>query len=192
MFNLVQKHWQLKIEELENDEDKSNLNLISKHIIASLEDTTPLALQKILYYIEGFSLAILDKSLFDCSPEAWIHGPVYKNIYEKYSSYKFNTIDKKYLKKYLSIEIIDENTLNLVDEIIKCFGCYSGKTLEKMTHLSTSWLTTREGLKVDEISNREINKNLIKEEFISICQKYHIDNYNDISRYSSKLFKRVF
>ena len=37
--------------------------VIAKHIIAQMEDTTPLALQKILYYIEGFSLALLDKNI---------------------------------------------------------------------------------------------------------------------------------
>jgi len=190
--DLAYKKVKARIEELENEEDEKQLYLIAKHIIATLEDTTPLALQKILYYIEGFSLALLNKSLFLSSPEAWVHGPVYKEIYEKYNSYKFNSINRSDLKKYVTINQIDSDTMDVIDEVIKCFGCYSGKTLEKMTHLSDSWITARGTLDKDELSNEVIDKKNIKKEFLNICQKYHINDYADISRYSNKLFKRIF
>lgn len=190
--DLAYKKVKLRIAEIEKAEDNQNLYLISKHIIATLEDTTPLALQKILYYIEGFSLALLDKSLFEYSPEAWVHGPVYKCIYEQYSNYKFNSIDKDNLNKYLTIDTLDNETISLIDEVIKCFGCYSGKTLEKMTHLSSSWLISRGYLKENESSSKIIDRELIKREFTDICEKYHITDYNYISRYSNKLFKKVF
>lgn len=189
---LAYKKVKTRIDEIAQVEDNQNLYLISKHIIASLEDTTPLALQKILYYIEGFSLAILNKSLFEYSPEAWVHGPVYKCIYDQYSNYKFNSIDKENLSKYLVIDTLDSDTINLVDEIIRCFGCYSGKTLEKMTHLSSSWLISRGNLKEEESSDKKIDKELMKKEFVDICQIYNIKDYRTISRYSNKLFKKVF
>lgn len=180
-----------RIEEIEKEMDKENVNLISKHIIAVSGDITPLALQKILYYIEGFSLALLNKSIFEYSPEAWVHGPVYKSIYDQYSHYKFHSINKDIFKKYITVETLDIDIINLVDEVIKCFGCYSGKILEKMTHLSTSWINARGDLDINEASNVVIDKNKMQEEFKDICEKYHIDNYELISRYSNKLFKKV-
>ena len=188
---LAYKKVKLKIEEIEATEDTKNLYLISKHIIATLEDTTPLALQKILYYIDGFCLALLNKQIFEQSPEAWIHGPVYKCIYEKYKDYKFNNINKQNLSKYLNINTLDKEEMSLIDEVIKCFGCYSGKTLEKMTHLSMSWLNSRNGLDLNSPSNNIINKENIQKEFKDICEKYHIKDYSYISRYSNKLFKKV-
>ncbi|HSX79064.1 MAG TPA: type II toxin-antitoxin system antitoxin SocA domain-containing protein, partial [Candidatus Saccharimonadia bacterium] len=35
-----------------------------------------LKLQKLVYYAQGFALALLDKPLFPQCIEAWIHGPV--------------------------------------------------------------------------------------------------------------------
>lgn len=188
---LAYKKVKTRVEELEQKENKENIHLITKHIIAVLEDTTPLALQKILYYIDSFSLALLDRSIFEYSPEAWVHGPVYKNIYEEYSYYRFNSIDKTNFTKYLNIECLEEEIITLIDEVIKCFGCYSGKVLEKMTHLSNSWIDTRGTLKSDEASNRIIDKNKMQEEFKDICKKYQIKNYQDISKFSNKLFRKV-
>lgn len=188
---LAYKKVLLKIEELEKEEDRENIYLIAKHIIAKLEDTTPLALQKILYYIDGFSLALLERSIFEQRPEAWVHGPVYKNIYDHYSCYKFNAIDKNNFSKYLVIDTFDDDMINLVDEVIRCFGCYSGKTLEKMTHLSESWVSAREGVMKDEASNKKIDKEMMKLEFLSICERYNISNYSLIFKYSNRLFKKV-
>ena len=187
--NLAYKKVIVKIGEMEEELEKDNIYLISKYIIQKLEDTTPLALQKILYYIDGFSLALLGISILEYSPEAWVHGPVYRNIYDYYCHYKFNPIDKN--NECLNLEILDKNVLEIIDGVINSFGCYSGKVLENMTHLSSSWLDAREGLFVDEISDKLISKDKMREEFICICQKYHIDNFKDISRYSIKLFRKV-
>ena len=35
----------------------------------------------LLYYIQGNYAAIYDKPLFDAPCEAWVHGPVYRNVY---------------------------------------------------------------------------------------------------------------
>lgn len=43
-------------------------------------------LQKLLYYAQGFALALLDKPLFDEDFEAWAHGPVLRCIYNKYKN----------------------------------------------------------------------------------------------------------
>lgn len=190
--DLAYKKVRKRIQELEEIEDKTNLNLLAKHIIVTLEETTPLALQKILYYIEGFCLALLDKEIFESVSEAWVHGPVYREIYDKYSSYKFHLIDKDNLDKYLNISSLDSEVMSVVDEVIKCFGCYSGKTLEKMTHLSEAWILARDNLGDDVSSNAQISKEVLKKEFMEICDKYHISDYRSISRYSTKMFKKVF
>lgn len=44
--------------------------------------------QKILYYAQGFYKAFFGKFLFEDDCQAWVHGPVYVNIYEKYKEFK--------------------------------------------------------------------------------------------------------
>ena len=179
-----------RIAEIRLEEDKSKIYLIAKHIIAKMGDITPLALQKILYYVQGFSLGLLNKDMFNTSPEAWVHGPVYKDIYDRFSYYSYNSIDNAEFTEYKDIKI-DKEELKLVDSVIDSFGCYSGKILEKMTHLSLPWAETREGLDEKEPSNKKISNEIIKTYFSEIIDKYNISSVKDIKKYSNSVFKQV-
>ena len=59
-------------------------------ILPALEDDgeliTNLKLQKLLYYAQGYSLAILDRPIFPEKIEHWTHGPVVHEIYHKYKN----------------------------------------------------------------------------------------------------------
>lgn len=180
-----------KITELKLEEDHSKIYVIAKHIIAQMEDTTPLALQKILYFIEGFSLALLDKNILTSSPEAWIHGPVYKEIYNRFSHYSYHTIEKEEFSKYKSLEYFDDKEQELMLNVIKNFGCYSGKILEAMTHETEPWLQARGSLGELDSSDYEISELDMKKYFKKICQDYQISSPKDISKYSKKIFGRI-
>jgi len=179
-----------RIFELRLEEDKSKIYLVAKHIIAMVGDITPLALQKILYYIQGFSLSLLDREMFSDSCEAWVHGPVYREIYDRFSYYSFNAIESSEFDDYQDIKI-DADELKLIDQVVKNFGCYSGKMLEKMTHSSLPWINAREGLEEFEVSNRKINNEDILNYFKEINIQYDIKSIEDIGKYSQKKFKEV-
>ena len=80
-----------------NDEEviESKIELIIAYVLNQCEDITPLALQKILYYIQGFYYAFFGKYIINEDCEAWLHGPVYRKIYYKYQAYRFEPIDNK-------------------------------------------------------------------------------------------------
>lgn len=168
---------------------ESEIEVISKYIIAIGKEITPLALQKILYYAQGFYKAFFGKFLFKDDCQAWVHGPVYVNIYEKYKDFKSANIliDIDY-----DIEdiIVDEKR-EILDVIIKYFGYYNGKALEKMSHYETPWINARKGLLPTENSNNIINKEDIKEYFEKVKNKYDMLNILDIKKYSDDQFKRV-
>ena len=46
-----------------------------QYLLYKCEDITPLALQKALYYVQGFYYAFEGRFLFDEDCEAWVHGP---------------------------------------------------------------------------------------------------------------------
>ncbi len=189
--NLAYKKVIGKISELKLEEDQSKIYLIVKHIIAKMEDITPLALQKILYYIEGFSLALLDNDLLNSDCEAWVHGPVYHEIYDRFSYYSYHIIEKEEFYSYLVLDNIDNDEQKLIDKIIQCFGCYSGKILESMTHQTIPWIEARKNASADEMSNQIISKDKMQEYFKDICEEYHISTIDDISKYSKKIFKKI-
>lgn len=168
---------------------ENEIEIIAEYIIAIGKEITPLALQKILYYAQGFYQAFFGKFLFEEDCQAWVHGPVYVDIYEKYKDFKsaniFIDID------YDIEDIIVDEKKEILDAIIKYFGYYNGKALEKMTHYETPWINARRGLLSTENSNSIINKKDIKEYFEKIKDKYDMLNVLDIKNYSDDQFKRI-
>ena len=49
---------------------------------------TNLKLQKLLYYAQGFSVAMLGSPLFSDKIEAWTYGPAVPNVYRTYKQYQ--------------------------------------------------------------------------------------------------------
>lgn len=179
-----------KVQELLGEENNtgSKLDSIIQYLLYKCEDITPLALQKALYYVQGFYYAFEGRFLFDEDCEAWVHGPVYRYIYNRYSSYRFDPIE--------SVEAFDESVFTtsekaILDSVIKNFCCYSGKTLEKFTHLEKPWLHTRDGLPVDVHSNRIIPKKLIGEYFVAVKEKFRMLTPGDIEVYSKAIFEQI-
>lgn len=115
-----------KVPELLGEEanPKSKLDLIIQYLLYRCEDITPLAMQKALYYVHGFYYAFEAVFLFEEDCEAWVHGPVYKNVNNRYSSYCFDPME--------SVQEFDESVFTtieiaIMDSVIKNFCCYSGK-----------------------------------------------------------------
>ncbi len=169
-------------------EDK--IDHVVKYLLVNCSDITPLALQKLLYYAQGFFKAFTGEYLFHNNCEAWIHGPVYRSVYYKYKNYGYNPIEENEWD-YTDIEL-DKIEKEILDSIIRNFGCYSGKVLEKMTHAEMPWSITRIGLGDDEGSDRIIEKGLIKKYFQDIKLKHNMLNISDISDYSIDLFNKLY
>jgi putative zinc finger/helix-turn-helix YgiT family protein len=167
---------------------KTKIDLVIEYLLSQCEDITPLALQKALYYIQGFYYAFYKTFLFSEDCEAWVHGPVYRDIYLRYRDYRFDPIDG-------SDEFVDavfsSSEKVIMDSVIKNICCYSGKVLEKFTHLETPWLATRGELPETVASDRIILKKQIGDYFSAVKEKYNMINPNDIKDYTETMFKQM-
>lgn len=100
------------------------------------ERLSNLKLQKLLYYAQGFSLAIFDKPLFSESVVAWVHGPVVVSLYHRYKEYGSGPIPPPVasdLSKY------GDDTIALLEEVFAVFGQFAAWTLRGMTHSEPPW-----------------------------------------------------
>ncbi len=70
-----------------NGRNSSKIESAAKYLLIKLSEITPLALQKLLYYSQGFNKAFSNVFLFSEDCEAWVHGPVYRYVYDKYRSF---------------------------------------------------------------------------------------------------------
>lgn len=179
-----------KTKQLELVDNHSKIYNSSLYIISKLDEIDSLSLQKILYFANGFSISLLKKKMFDDIPKAWKYGPVYEEIYDCFSYYKGKRIDYSELLKDRELNLSDEEK-EYLDIIIRDFGCYSGSILREMSHLTDPWVIARNGLKDDESSTRFIEEKDMNEYFEKISKKYNINTLDDISKYSSKLFKEA-
>lgn len=171
------------------NKNDNEIYIVASYIINKCSDITPLALQKILYYSQGFFYAFFNSELYSDECEAWVHGPVYRKIYDRYKDFKGNVIVEK--AKYDFENELNEIKREYLDVIIKCFGYYSGNALEKMTHFEIPWLNARKDLLPNESSNKVIGNEEIKEYFTSIKNTRYMANIFDIRRYSSEMFEHV-
>lgn len=176
---------------LETGHIKNDIKIenVIAYFLEKSTDITPLALQKLLYYAQGFNKIFNKEYLFVEECEAWIHGPVYRDIYEKYKTYRYNPIEES--TKNFNYSELTEAEIELLDSIIHNFGCYSGKVLEKMTHTESPWLETRGDLKEDENCDSIIEKQLIKNYFLEVKDKYKMINVSDIKDYSGDMFSKL-
>lgn len=95
-----------------------------------------LKLQKLMYYSQGFHLAIYDKPLLSEPIEAWEHGPVIRALYSKYAAYGANPIPRP---DSVDFSKLGDETKEFLNEVYNCFGQYSAWKLREMTHEEPPW-----------------------------------------------------
>ncbi|MFV0363524.1 MAG: type II TA system antitoxin MqsA family protein [Suipraeoptans sp.] len=168
--------------------ENTKIDLAIEYLLNQCEDITPLALQKALYYIQGFYFAFYKTFLFPEDCQAWAHGPVYRDVYFRYRDYKFDPIA---CNEGIDYTVLLSSEKAIFESVAKNICCYSGKVLEKFTHSEAPWLLARGELLEAEPSDRVINKEDIRDYFDSVKKKYNMINPNDIKTYTQTLFQQI-
>ncbi len=97
-----------------------------------------LKLQKLVYYAQGFHLALLDRPLFDEPIEAWEHGPVVPSLYRKLRQHGSDPIPLP--EEGIDISSYSDELRGLLDEVFQVYGQYSASKLRNMTHVEPPWV----------------------------------------------------
>lgn len=101
-------------------------------------DLTPMKLQKLVYYCQGYHLALYDKPLFPESFEAWKYGPVCPALYRVLKPSGANPV----------FEIDAEGNLTdaekqLIADVCWKYGQFATWKLRDMPHKEPPWITTQ-------------------------------------------------
>jgi uncharacterized phage-associated protein len=124
-------------------------------------EITNLALNKLLYFAQGLSLAKTGKPLFDNQIEAWKNGPVIQKIFHEYKKYNAEAIPPQ---KY-NIDSLTEDEQDILLETIAIYGKYSASHLVSLTHApGTPWKNNYKDAKNTPIPQEEIKDYFIKNE----------------------------
>lgn len=124
---------------------------VAEFIVQESERISNLKLQKLLYYVQGWHLALKRRPLFDDAIEAWVHGPVVPLIFQMYKGYGWREIAKPSLR--VSLPAVEETHIR---KVLQAYGKYSGDTLKWMTHNESPWKDARGDLPDNALSSRPI------------------------------------
>ncbi len=170
------------IEKLFSVSDK--MLLVIAYIFEKLEEVTPLMLQKLLYFIQGVYSALYEKPILEEDCRAWVHGPVYPEVYELFRDFKYNPIDDV---RFALLEGAKDTLTNeekrVIDLVVNTFGMYGGKVLERITHNEDPWMEARKGYEDGIPSSELLPKDQIMKYYILVNQKYSIDTEDGLQTY---------
>ena len=102
------------------------------------EPMTHKKLQKLCYYAQAWYLALKNEPLINSNFEAWVHGPVSRNLYKYYQGSGLNDLraDKPAKKFKVSEE-------EILESVWETYGEYTGNALEVLTHSEPPWKNAR-------------------------------------------------
>ena len=128
------------------------------------ERITLLKLLKLLYYAEGCSLALNNRSLFNDEIRAWEHGPVVPNVYYAYNSDSYNLPVDETTDFY---SLFKKEDLDCLEKVFQVFGAYNAWALRDKTHKEKPWLeATFNGQKLNGIISRDTMKDYFEKNYI--------------------------
>lgn len=143
-------------------------------VLSKGENISPLKLQKLLYYIQAWYMVLTtneNNTLFVESPEAWVNGPVYPNVFYAYKSKVGNMCEHLHACDFgcEDDDILDtisnlartlplsKEQIELIDSVITLYGTKSQNQLIFMTHSEKPWSEARGNLLPYEKSNNKIS-----------------------------------
>jgi uncharacterized phage-associated protein len=121
------------------------------------DSVTHLKLQKLVYYAQAWSLALLGRPLFSEDLRAWAHGPVALSVWREFKEHGWEALPAPD-----EMPQFDEETTELLRDVLRSYGEHSAKKLEDLTHAEEPWLRARGGLPPEAKSNAVIPKEHMK------------------------------
>lgn len=162
------------------------------YVFEKMEEVTPLMLQKLLYFIQGIYLAIYGRPIFMEDCRAWIHGPVYPEVYDLFRDFKYNPIDDaRFALLEGMTDDLTEDKKKVIDLVVNTFGIYSGKVLERITHNEEPWKNARKGYADSIPSSELLSKESIMKYYVAVNRQYGIDTEDGLRIYIRDMFDRA-
>ncbi|EDN66266.1 phage-associated protein [Beggiatoa sp. PS] len=114
-------------------------------------------MQKLCYYAQGYALAEKNQ-LFEEDFQAWQHGPVVYELYDKYRDYQWCQISE-------DVGESDPRLLEYITDVVGAYGRYDGAALSTMTHRESPWLNARGDLDESQGSTKVMTKESMRNFF---------------------------
>jgi len=129
------------------------------------EPMTHKKLQKLCYYAQAWSLVLDTRPLFDEKFEAWAHGPVNRELWNRFKEYGYSDIPQNACLD--SVKLIDNKIDSLLNSVWDTYGEMTGFQLEDLTHDELPWIEARGNIPYYAPSTAIINEKTMLEYYKS-------------------------
>lgn len=147
----------------------ANAHEVARYIVHFFQEAgdpvTNLKLQKLLYYVQGWHLALRGGPAFSEPLQAWVHGPVQPAVYGAYKKYRWNPITEETVKPEFDAEF-----KQFIGEVLEVYGTDSGYELERRTHTESPWIDARGGIPSDQDCSTVITLDAMTSYFKTLVQ----------------------
>ena len=140
---------------------------IENYIIVKLTEggdyLNVLKLHKLLYYVQAWSLAYGRGPLFAGKFQAWVHGPVNRELFDRFrdSKYMYSAVTAADVPSDFDPASVSDEPRQLIDAVLEVYGPLTGDQLEEMTHQEAPWITARDGVPPSARSEVELDEKLM-------------------------------
>lgn len=151
-------------------------NIILTHFDFTGDLITNKKLQKLLYYVEAWSL-VYRSSVINEDFEAWVHGPVVPDVYHAFKNFGYSAIKNEYaadssasdkMRDLLKVSPLDQIQKDIIFAVLNKYGSLTSYQLEVLSHSERPWLESRKNLGPFDHCSIVINKTLMKEYYSSL------------------------
>lgn len=121
-------------------------------------------LQKLCYYAQAWSYALRNVPIVDTQFEAWVHGPVSRDLYAIYAGNSYQDILPN---KSVHFPFTNEEE-EILESVWVTYGEYTANALEALSHNEPPWIEARAGISPNESSDRIISTDTMRKYYQSI------------------------
>lgn len=128
------------------ENNMEEIKSIERYLIENGNDVTNKKLQKLLYFSQAWFITLntyeedQDQNLtrlFREKIQAWRHGPVIPESYQRYKKYSYFSIEKKEVEEF--DVLTNEEVKKFLNQILETYDDFTGDELESISHQESPW-----------------------------------------------------
>jgi uncharacterized phage-associated protein len=135
---------------------------------------TPLHIQKLLYYVQAWSLAARGQPLFREPVQAWPDGPAVRPVYGQFKKYRGSPIPQKEASGDVALS---EEERAFIASVWEGYRRFSASELWRMTHSERPRQEARGALPPTAPSQAEITHEAMRQFFLAEYEKTHTPGF---------------
>lgn len=146
----------------------ADIHDVTDYVICRLVDggvhVNQLKLQKLLYYVQAWHLAHQGRPLVQGRFQAWVHGPVNREIFDRFRGSKmlYSPMGREDVRQGFNSDVaLRPEERAFIDAVLEVYAPLSGDQLEALTHREDPWMTARGGRSPDERCEQEIDEGIM-------------------------------